>query len=63
MTLTDAERKVFKLKLAGLVNKDVAQVIGCENKTVEWHCYNIRKKLGVKGMALKTWIDNAVRPC
>ena len=46
-TLSDRQKKVLALVAYGFANKEVADVLGMSTRTVETHCENICKKLGL----------------
>ena len=46
-TLTAREFEVLELVSKGLFNREVAEVLGCSEKTAKWHLKNVMHKLGV----------------
>ncbi|RSM85691.1 helix-turn-helix transcriptional regulator [Kibdelosporangium aridum] len=48
-TLTNQEKSVAKLALAGSTNKEVAHTLHLTSRTVEFHLSNIYRKLGISG--------------
>src|SRR5215470_10794826 len=49
--LTEREKQVMDLVVAGKVNKEVAAALGLSKKTVEVHRANVMQKLGVDSLA------------
>src|SRR5205814_1350041 len=49
--LTEQERRVLTLVAAGLSNKDVAQKLGVDKRTVESHRASLKKKLHINSVA------------
>jgi DNA-binding NarL/FixJ family response regulator len=47
-TLTQREREVMELIVAGKTNVDIAQTLSLAERTVEFHVSNLLKKLGVR---------------
>jgi FixJ family two-component response regulator len=50
-TLTDRERQVFALVVAGKMNKQIASTLGINERTVKLHRTAITTKLGVRAVA------------
>jgi FixJ family two-component response regulator len=50
-TLTPREREVFVHVVAGLMNKQVAGVLGLSEITVKIHRGNVMRKMGVRSLA------------
>jgi len=48
--LTNAEMRVLKLILADKTNSEMALVLRCSLRTVEWHRANVMKKLGAQSL-------------
>lgn len=57
--LTQRERDVFQLLVAGKSTKEVSQLLGIREKTVRNHISNAIQKLGVSGR--KAAIEELVR--
>jgi DNA-binding CsgD family transcriptional regulator len=49
VTLTPRQRRIVELLASGLGNKEIAQVLGCAEATVEDHLTAVYRKLGVRG--------------
>ncbi|WP_024506520.1 response regulator transcription factor [Bradyrhizobium sp. ARR65] len=50
-TLTDREREIFSLVVAGLMNKQIAAEIGVAEITVKIHRGRVMKKMGARSLA------------
>lgn len=50
-TLTERERQVLELVVAGKLNKQIADELGTVEKTVKFHRGNLMRKMGVRGVA------------
>ncbi|MGC4038352.1 MAG: response regulator transcription factor [Chitinophagaceae bacterium] len=56
--LTATQLEVAKLVRQGLSSREIAGQLGCTQKTVEVHRYNILKKLNLKnGTSLVNWLS------
>jgi hypothetical protein len=53
-TLTPRELEVLELASKGLTNREVAQVLGCGERTAKWHLENVLHKLNVTDRAEAT---------
>jgi DNA-binding CsgD family transcriptional regulator/tetratricopeptide (TPR) repeat protein len=49
--LTGAELRVCAMLIASFATKDIAAVLSCSIRTVEWHRANIRRKLNIRSGA------------
>jgi RNA polymerase sigma factor (sigma-70 family) len=50
-SLTERERDVFKLVVAGYLNKQIAADLGIAEKTVKVHRARVMRKMAVKSVA------------
>ena len=50
-TLTPREREVMGLVTSGLLNKEIAYVLGTTEKTIKAHRYNIKQKMQAGSVA------------
>jgi FixJ family two-component response regulator len=50
-TLTERERQVLELVVAGRLNKQIAAALGTVEKTVKFHRANLMRKMGVRVVA------------
>ena len=51
MDLTPTECKIAHFVKEGRKTRDIAKIMGLSKRTIDFHRYNIRKKLGMKGKA------------
>jgi FixJ family two-component response regulator len=49
--LTERERQVLELIVAGRLNKQIAAELGTVEKTIKFHRANLMRKMGVRGVA------------
>ena len=49
--LTERERQVFELIVAGRLNKEIAAVLGTTEKTIKFHRGNLMRKMGARVVA------------
>jgi FixJ family two-component response regulator len=49
--LTERERQVLELVVAGKLNKQIAAELGTVEKTIKYHRGNLMRKMGVRGVA------------
>ena len=49
--LTERERQVFELIVAGMLNKEIAAVLGTTEKTIKFHRGNLMRKMGARVVA------------
>jgi RNA polymerase sigma factor (sigma-70 family) len=59
--LTDREREVMALLVAGLSNKEISAELGIGEATVKVHRHNLMAKLGVRSVARLVRIADALR--
>jgi FixJ family two-component response regulator len=50
-TLTERERQVLELVVAGRLNKQIAAELGTVEKTIKFHRANLMRKMGVRSVA------------
>jgi FixJ family two-component response regulator len=50
-TLTERERQVLELIVAGKLNKQIAAQLGTVERTIKFHRANLMRKLGVRVVA------------
>ena len=53
-TNTSRQFQILRLRAEGNTIKVIAQKLGISRKTVEWHWYELRRKLGIYDLALLT---------
>jgi FixJ family two-component response regulator len=49
--LTERERQVLALVVAGRLNKEIAALLGTTEKTIKFHRGNLMRKMGVRVVA------------
>ena len=49
--MTDREREVMKHVVAGMANKDLAELLGISRRTIEVHRMSVMKKMGAESLA------------
>lgn len=61
-SLTPREREVMHLVVKGLMNKEIADVLGAALKTVKVHRGRVMKKMGVQSVVDLIWAFARVKP-
>lgn len=49
-TLSEREREVMQHVVAGMSNKDIAELLGLSRRTIEVHRHNLMKKMGAESL-------------
>jgi FixJ family two-component response regulator len=62
MKLTEREREVLALAIAGLQNKDIARKLGISYRTVEIHRAHVLRKTGVRSLVDLARLENIFPP-